>query len=136
MALELGNPVFSANCVWNGWRWHHRCYVPSKRAVLQADPQHFIFGKKQAPGEAMPYRSTFWERNVKVLKELNYTDRPYDIYSYKHSGAISLYRATKDIKLVQRQCRHQSIEQTNTYLRDLGLLDDHQALKHWKGFAE
>lgn len=82
-----------------------------KRAgILKADPQYYIFGKKQAPGEAMPYRSTFWERNVKVLKELNYTDRPYDIYSYKHSGAISLYRATKDIKLVQRQCRHQSIE--------------------------
>jgi len=103
--------------------------------IMKAPGEHYIFGKKQKPGPDLPYRTTFWERNVKVLQALKYTDRSYDIYSYKHSGAISLYRATKDIKLVQRQCRHQSIEQTNTYLRDLAQLDDNQALKNWRGFG-
>lgn len=105
-----------------------------KSGVLKADPEHFIFGKRQRPGPAMIHKSSVWERNVKVLQALKLTDRPYDVYSYKHSGAISLYRATKDIKLVMRQCRHQGIEQTNVYLRDLGELDDNQALQAWQGF--
>ncbi len=58
---------------------------------------------------------------------LKLTDRPYDLYGWKHTGVIALYQATKDVKLIQRQCRHSSLDQTDKYLRDLGLfLNDEQ----------
>lgn len=106
-----------------------------KYKLLSYDPDLFIFGKKQIPGPDEPYGNTFWERNATVLEDLGLTDRPYDIYSYKHSGAINLYKATKDMRIVQRQCRHASIEQTNTYLRDLAVMDNYyeKAVQKWKG---
>lgn len=101
--------------------------------VLESPAHYFIFGKNQKPGTAHPYDNAFWERNSNILKKLEYTEREYSLYSYKHSGAISLYLATKDIKMVQRQCRHRSIKQTDEYLRDLHLLDDNEAVLKWKG---
>ena len=50
------------------------------------------------------------------------------LYSWKHTGAIKLYQATKDMKKVQRQCRHWSITETDNYLRDLGLFDH---IRNW-----
>lgn len=101
--------------------------------ILLSDPEDFIFSRYQKPGAAPIRTNNFWKRNCRLLKSLEFTDRSYDVYSYKHSGAISLYKSSKDIKLVQRQCRHTTIEQTNTYLRDLGLLTDYEGLKAWKG---
>lgn len=76
----------------------------------------------------------FYNRNVKVFKALGLDKASvrYSMYSYEHSGVISLYKATKDIKLVQSQCRHHnSLDQTNKYLRDLGLLSDYDGLEAW-----
>ena len=40
---------------------------------------------------------------------------------------ISAYNAGVDIKTLQKQCRHQSLEQTDTYLKSLGL-DENKAI--------
>lgn len=93
------------------------------------DEEKGIAGK---PGNVPCGLDYFYEKNTLVLKALNITGRAYSLYSYKHSGVISLYKACKDIKLVQRVCRHQTLEQTNTYLRDLGLLSDYDMLEFWK----
>ena len=45
-----------------------------------------------------------------------------DLYSFKHSGVIAAYRATKDIKLIQEYCGHKNIADTDKYLRELGLI--------------
>jgi len=45
-----------------------------------------------------------------------------DLYSFKHSGVIAAYRATKDIKLIQEYCGHKNINDTDKYLRELGLI--------------
>jgi integrase len=99
-------------------------------------PQHFyIFGKKGVPGEELVNDNFFWAKHHNVLKRtglLKVNDN-FSLYSYKHSGAVSLYMATKDIKLCQRQMRHKSVEQTNHYLRDLGVLRDFNQLTTWKG---
>ena len=62
------------------------------------------------------------------MEELKLTDKEYTIYGYKHTGAISLYRKTKDIKKVEQHCRHSTIQQTNQYLRDLGVLAEDEEL--------
>ena len=45
-----------------------------------------------------------------------------DLYSFKHSGVISAYTATKDIKAIQQYCGHVNIAETDIYLRRLGLI--------------
>ncbi len=101
--------------------------------VLDCPGDYRIFGYAGRPGTEPCGIDLFYEKNSKVLKALNLTTRAYSLYSYKHSGVVALYRLTKDIKLVQRICRHQTLEQTNIYLRDLGLLTDYEILNFWKG---
>jgi integrase len=55
-----------------------------------------------------------------LTKELN-LGKDYTLYSWKHSGVVAAYNAGIDIKTIQSQCRHQSLEQTDIYLKSLGL---------------
>ena len=59
-------------------------------------------------------------RFQKLVMELNLSSE-YTLYSWKHSGVVSAYNAGVDIKTIQNQCRHQSLEQTDVYLKSLGL---------------
>lgn len=116
--------------------------VIKKSGVMKFPPDYYVFGFSKAyvknPGPkryATP--DPMWRKNQEVLKEVNLyqLNNNYSLYSYKHSGAISLYQATKDIKLVQRQCRHKTLNQTNEYLRDLGLMSGLEGLNAWEGAA-
>jgi len=106
--------------------------------ILKFPPNHFVFSNDNdlhQPGEKPVSINYFYKRIKPYITKLGfYKSNPnYTMYSFKHTGAIALYKATKDIKMVQSQCRHQSIEQTNTYLRDLGAIDDFEQLNKWKG---
>jgi integrase len=102
--------------------------------IVDYPAHYFIFGF-HGPAEKAASYLYFYGRNKKVLSNLGFDKLPlkHSLYSYKHSGAISLYKATKDIKLLQRQCRHTSLDQTNEYLRDLSLHVDYEGLKDWQG---
>ena len=54
------------------------------------------------------------------LKRLKFDDQ-HTLYSWKHTGVVMAYKAGVDIKSIQRQCRHHSIEMTDNYLKSLGL---------------
>ncbi|MBX7126055.1 MAG: site-specific integrase [Cyclobacteriaceae bacterium] len=101
--------------------------------IITYPKEYFIFGKGGGPGLLPQGVLYLAKRNRRILEECKLTGKRYSIYSYKHSGAISLYEATKDIKLVQMICRHQTVDQTDHYLRDLGVLRDYQVLKDWRG---
>lgn len=64
------------------------------------------------------------------LDRVNPNFTPYGI---KHTGAIGLYLATKDPKVVQAQCRHREMDTTLKYLRDLGLFIDFEQINKWTG---
>ena len=49
------------------------------------------------------------------------------VYSFRHTAAVRLYEATKDIKQVQFFLRHSSISITDNYLRNLGIVEDSAA---------
>jgi integrase len=110
--------------------------IISKSGILNSDPNDYVFSRDEKPG-AVKYQSpmTFWKKNVVLLERtgLDKINENFSLYSYKHSGAISLYLATKDIKLLQRQCRHKTVGQTEAYLRDLGLMSGLEALNGWDG---
>ncbi len=42
-------------------------------------------------------------------------DRPVSVHGLRHSSCTNLYRATKDLRLVQRFARHASITSTMRY---------------------
>jgi integrase len=84
-------------------------------------PSHYFVFSHGKPGEKQVGQSYFYERHIKVLKEMGLVKKGYDIYGWKHTGAIALYVATKDLMLVKEQCGHSEITQTVQYLRDLGV---------------
>ncbi len=110
--------------------------VIEESGILKFDPMYYIFSNDDGlhqPGEHRVSINYFYKRIKPYITKLGFykTNPNYTLYSFKHTGAIALYKATKDIKLVQSQCRHQSIEQTNIYLRDLGAVDDFVQLNKW-----
>ena len=113
--------------------------APPLRAAIEqsgrmgADPEFYFFGRAGKPSAKPGNRLYFYRRLRKILEAKKMDGSHYSIYSFKHSGAINLYTATKDIKLLQRLCRHQSLEMTNIYLRDLGLDNDYNSLAGWSG---
>ena len=91
-------------------------------------PHYYIFSKSGEPGPKPVGNKYMYMHNRKVLEFANLNDQDYDLYGWKHTGVIALYQATKDIKLIQAQCRHKDINTTDKYLRDLGLFLDEDAL--------
>lgn len=101
--------------------------------LLSMDRSYYVFGREHKPGKWPIGRHYFGDTNTEVLEALKLDDKQYTLYGYKHSGAVALYRATKDIKLVQFQCRHTSSTQTDIYLRDLGEMTNYNGLQNFKG---
>lgn len=85
------------------------------------DPSLYIFSIENQPGIKCPGEKWFYKKHQQMLEKLGLNNRNYSQYSWKDTGVIALYRATKDIKLIQRMCRHGSLEQTDKYLKSLGL---------------
>lgn len=101
--------------------------------LMAMDNTFYVFGRNYTPGKYPIGRHYYSKINGQVLKALAMNDKQYTLYGYKHSGAVALYRSTKDIKLVQFQCRHTSSTQTDIYLRDLGEMTNYNSLQNFKG---
>jgi integrase len=71
--------------------------------------------------------NTMSNRHRVILRELGF-DHQYKLYSWKHTGAVALARAGVSLKAIQLQLRHHSLDQTDEYLRQLGV-GDFQELK-------
>ena len=76
---------------------------------------HNIFTGSEEPFNAC-YFKTLWSRYKKQSKllEANQT-----LYSFRHTGAIEVYKKTKDIAVVQQVMGHASMQVTLGYLRNL-----------------
>jgi integrase len=81
-------------------------------------------------GEKHFYKHITWHIEALGYKKINPN---YTLYSFCHTGAIALYRASRDIKLLQRQKRHANVEMTDAYLRQLGVFENFEQLSHWAG---
>ena len=85
-------------------------------------PDHYyVFSKDGQPGPELVGPKFFYRRHQQVVARMNLTGTGHDMYAWKHTGAIALWTATKDIELVRQQARHKDIKQTIEYLRDLGI---------------
>lgn len=85
-------------------------------------PKHFIFGKDGVPGPKTKSRDYFNKEHKKVLEQFNY-GMYYTLYSWKNTGAKAVAKAGINIKDLQNQLRHHSLEMVDTYLKSLGIID-------------
>lgn len=86
----------------------------------------YVFGEGQ-PSAKLVSKNYFYRRHRALLQELDIEDG-HDLYGWKHTGVIALFRATQNIELIRQQCRHSDIATTQKYLRDLGCFIDYDEI--------
>lgn len=95
-------------------------FWPDVAPLQLRKPGEYIFpGKNGNPTG----HNTMGNKFVKVLEVLGYDTSLFSLYSWKHTGAVELYRATKDLVGLQAQLRHHSLDQVKQYLRQLHVSD-------------
>jgi integrase len=83
--------------------------------LINGEPHHNIFtGTDKAPNP--DYFKTIWGRFKKVSKLL---EQDQTLYSFRHSGAIEIYKRTGSLSKLQKAMGHSSLAVSLTYLRGL-----------------
>lgn len=95
---------------------------------LRDYPKHYYIFGSTGPSETMVDKNHWYRRHVKALEATKLTGQHHDFYSWKHTGVIALWFATKEIELIRSQCRHKDIATTLLYLRDLGIYFDYSLI--------
>lgn len=83
----------------------------------------YLFTAKREPS-FKPLSKNYMSLRHKNILDLKEFGDNFTLYSWKHTGVVSAYKSGIDIKSIQLQCRHASIEQTDHYLKTLGFEDN------------
>ncbi|MBZ4192623.1 tyrosine-type recombinase/integrase [Niabella beijingensis] len=95
---------------------------------LKDFPSHYyVFGRNKKPGKVQVGHNWLNYEHTKLLKQLNITGN-YSVYSWKHTGVVKAVKAGINIKELQLQLRHHSLDMVNEYLKDLGIYDSDELL--------
>jgi integrase len=89
--------------------------VPSyvRQLLVKGEPNHNIFsGRQQALNQ--DYFKTLWSR---FKRQSNTLEQGQTLYSFRHSGAIEIFKRTGSITKLQKAMGHSSINVSLTYLR-------------------
>lgn len=104
---------------------------------LRSFPPHFyIFSISGGPGEKPVGKEYFYERHRKILEKLGLQGLKLTTYSYKHTGNINLLESGADIKFIQQHNRHSSVQVTDNYLQNIGMIRNEEVLRNFKDFGE
>ncbi|KOY86051.1 hypothetical protein AD998_07735 [bacterium 336/3] len=98
--------------------------IPSKLKPLLEElikgkkPTDYVFEKS----EGKPYSSNFFTHWFKesVIRKYGF-DENYYLYCWKHTGVTHYVLRNYNIRFIQTQCGHSSLEQTARYLKGLGV---------------
>ena len=91
--------------------------VPSyvRDVLVKGEPHHNIFsGRPQSLNE--DYFKTLWSR---FKRQSNTLEQGQTLYSFRHSGAIDIFKRTGSITKLQKAMGHSSMTVSLTYLRGL-----------------
>ena len=91
--------------------------IPSviRDLLEKGNPNHYIFTNSPIEFNA-DYFKTLWGR---YKKQSNVLGNDITLYSFRHSGAIDLFKRTGSITKLQKAMGHSSIKVSLTYLRGL-----------------
>ena len=89
----------------------------SKR--LRSEPNINIFSGKETP-----YNNDYFKTLFRRFKGLNnHIDNGVTLYSFRHSGAIEIYKRTGSLSKLQTAMGHSSLNVSLTYLRGLEIAE-------------
>lgn len=93
------------------------------RRLWDVPPGNYIFSRNDfMPGKIIAHQHAMSRYFRKVLKKLK-IEGNYSFYSLKHSGVVHAVKAGINIKEIQVQLRHHSLDMVNEYLKNLGVYD-------------
>jgi integrase len=95
--------------------------VPSyiREILVKGEPHHNIFSNKPQPLN-QDYFKTLWSR---FKRQSNTLEQGQTLYSFRHSGAIEIFKRTGSITKLQKAMGHSSINVSLTYLRGLEIAE-------------
>ena len=95
--------------------------VPSyiKDFLVKGNPKDNIFSGKPKPLN-QDYFKTLWSR---FKRQSNLLEQGQTLYSFRHSGAIEIFKRTGSLTKLQRAMGHSSINVSLTYLRGLEIAE-------------
>ena len=95
--------------------------VPSylRGVLLKGEPDYNIFSGRSQPLN-QDYFKTLWGR---FKKQSNLLEQEQTLYSFRHSGAIEIFKRTGSITKLQKAMGHSSINVSLTYLRGLEIAE-------------
>lgn len=96
-------------------------FLQELQFVRRLDPDAWLFPSRQDISKPIGY-NTMTTRHRKFLRELGFGPE-YKLYSWKHTGAVEAIRAGVHPKELQIHLRHATLEETDGYLRQLGVGD-------------
>jgi len=90
-----------------------------RKVLVKGEPHHNIFsGRQQALNQ--DYFKTLWSRFKRQSSTL---EQGQTLYSFRHSGAIEIFKRTGSITKLQKAMGHSSINVSLTYLRGLEIAE-------------
>ena len=96
-------------------------YPVLENHYIEAYPDHYLFSKSGGPGSTMIGTNNMGNRHRPILRESGYTGGKFVLYSWKHTGGVQFILAGGRLKALQLQMRHHSLDQTDQYVRELGV---------------
>lgn len=125
-----GNKIeIPANVSKNGK--HQVVQIPNQLQYLLLDygvkkyPQnYYLFSHNGKPGTVPVGINYLRNKHVFYLQKASIDNTRYKFYSWKHTGASAAAQAGIPVKDIQLQLRHHSLDQTDQYLKSLGVMDN------------
>lgn len=96
-----------------------RAFRPDLLPLMERAPADWLFPSSQHPDRPVSYNN-MGHRHRKQLRRLGFGPA-YKLYSWKHTGAVMAARAGVSLKDLQLQMRHHSLDETDKYLRQMGV---------------
>jgi integrase len=90
-----------------------------RELLIKGHSQHNIFSNSTKPLN-QDYFKTLWSRFKRVSKLL---EQDQTLYSFRHSGAVEIFKRTGSITKLQKAMGHSSINVSLTYLRGLEIAE-------------
>jgi len=99
-------------------------------SAIDRSPNKILFGRLLVwLGAGQCSENYVTERHKKVIQNLGLGNEGYTLYSWKHTGASRAIEAGVNPRKLQGLLRHSSLEETDHYLRSLGISLQNEELK-------
>ena len=90
-----------------------------RELLIKGQPHHNIFSGREQPLN-QDYFKTLWGR---FKRQSNLLEQDQTLYSFRHTGAIEIFKRTGSITKLQKAMGHSSINVSLTYLRGLEIAE-------------